>query len=172
VARSSKARPPTEAALKRVDYKAPRQQISMRALPARPDLAPERALASTIERSANFARHALAHEGIVVPVSASARSAGSSLLRESLALLKALDVGFRSRSDCSSFSKGNLPGQAIPHKLVVCSLARPGTRCSFQRERLTGAITSSRLGIGLCCGHHDRDGDENGRSVHVHSPWG
>ena len=112
-----------------------------------------------IERSANFARHALAHERIVVPVSASARSAGSSLLRESLAPFKALDVCFRSGSNCSSFSKWNLPSQAISHECVVCSLAGPGTRCSFQRERLTGVIASPRLSIGLCCGHHDRDSD-------------
>src|SRR6266568_8530398 len=108
----------------------------------------------------------------MVPISASALGAGSSLLRERLTPLIALHVCFRSGSNCSSCSKWNLPSQAIPHELVVCSLAGSGTRRSLQRKRLAGVIASPRLGIGLCCGHHERNGDENGRSAHVHSPWG
>src|SRR6266550_7307688 len=107
----------------------------------------------------------------MVPISTSALGAGSSLLRQRLTPLKALHVCFRRGSNCSSCSKWDLPSQAISHERVVGSPAGPRTRCSLHRERLTGVIASPRLSIGLCCGHNDRDGDENGRSAHVHSPW-
>src|SRR5437899_6836059 len=109
----------------------------------------------------------------MVPVSASALRAGPSLLRERLTPLKALHVCFRSCSECSSCAEWDPSGQAISHKLVVGSCAGPGTRSSLQRQRLAGTIGSPRLGISFCCDHHGGgDCDENGRSVHVHSPWG
>src|SRR6266581_2805459 len=108
----------------------------------------------------------------MVPISASTLRASSSLLRQRLTPLKALHVSFRSGSNVSSCSKWYSSSQAISHKLIVGSIAAPLTRCSLFREGLTGAIASPRLGIGLCCGHHDRECDENGRSAHVHSPWG
>src|SRR5437870_4483140 len=95
----------------------------------------------------------------MVFVSASALRAGSSLLRESLTPLKALNVCFRSWSRSSCCCKRNSSGQAISHKLVVGSCAGPGTRTSLQRERLAGTIASLRLAIHHSLGyeHHDCD---------------
>src|SRR5262249_45061603 len=110
----------------------------------------------------------------MVPVSASASGPGPSLLRERLALLKALDFCLWSRSKCFSCAKRDLPSYAISDEVAVGSCAGPGTRTSLQRERLAGTIASPRLGINhsLWYEHHDRDCDYNGRSTHVDSPWG
>src|SRR6266700_7280818 len=108
----------------------------------------------------------------MVPISASTLRARSPLLRERLTLLIALHVCFRSGSNCSPCSKWYSSSQAVAHELVVGSIAAPDTRSSLLRERLTGTKASPRLGIGLCCGHHERNSDENGRSAHGHSPWG
>src|SRR5215470_14295752 len=108
----------------------------------------------------------------MVPVSAAAPGAGSSLLRDRLTPLKALDLCFWSCSKCSSCTKRDLSSQAILHKLPVGSLAGSGTRSSLQRERLAGTVASPRLGISACCDHHDSDCEHNSRSAHVHSPWG
>src|SRR5215467_225168 len=105
----------------------------------------------------------------MVPVSAP--WAGPSLLRERLTPLKALHVCFRSCSKCSSCAEWDPSSQAISHEVVMGSCAGPGTRCSLQRERLTGIIAGPPLGISCCCDHHGGDCgdcDENGRSVHVH----
>jgi hypothetical protein len=108
----------------------------------------------------------------MVPISASASGAGSSLLSESLAPLKALDMCFRSSSDCSSCCKRDPSSQAIPHKLVVCSIATPLTRCPLLGERLASTKGGPRLGVHRCLGyeHHDRHCEYHGRSAHVHSP--
>jgi hypothetical protein len=136
-----------------------------------PRLAARAGLVSTSanSRSANFARHTLAHERAMVPVSPC--RAGSSLLSKRLTFLKALDLLFRSCSKCSSCAEWDPSSQAISHEIIVGSCAGPRTRGSLQRERLTGTIASPRLGISSCCDHHGGDCDENGRSVHVDSPW-
>src|SRR5438093_11578579 len=110
----------------------------------------------------------------MAPTSGCAFGPGSSLLRERLTLLKALDLCFRSRSRCSCCCKRNCSGQTISHKLVVASCAGPGTRTSLLSKRLAGTIGSPRLGIHHSFGydHHDSDCEYYGRSVHVHSPWG
>src|SRR5262245_11890814 len=103
----------------------------------------------------------------MVPVSASALRAGSSLLRKSLTPFKALDLCFWSRSKCSSCAKRDLPSQALPHELVVGSCTGPGTRSSLLRERLTGTIGSPRLGLHhTWYERHDRNCEYNSRSAH------